>query len=66
MAAGAGHTEVIKLLLAAHANIDVRDKDQSTPLHWAAANGHIEAVKLLITAHANIEAQDNDQCTPLH
>ena len=61
-----GHTEAIRALIAAHANIEALDDDQSTPLHLAALNGHTEAIKALLEAHANIEALDNNQDTPLH
>ena len=55
-----------KHLLKLHANIEAQDKDQCTPLHWAAYNGKTEAIKALIAAHANIEAQDKNKKTPLH
>ena len=61
-----GHTEAIKALIDAHANIEAQNKDQETPYIWLLTNGHAEAIKALIAAHANIEAQDKDQRTPLH
>ena len=34
-------------LLEAGANIDAQDKDQSTPLHDAAAGEHVDVVKVI-------------------
>ncbi len=50
-AAENGHTECVKLLLAAP-GIDVNkpDDDGETPLYRAAENGHTECVKLLLAA----------------
>ena len=42
-----GHSEAVKLLLEAGAEVDAEDDNGQTPLSWAAENGHSEAVKLL-------------------
>lgn len=54
VAATKGYQDVVKLLLAAGA--DVNAKDGSRPLHLAACKGHVEVAKLLLAAGANINA----------
>eukprot|EP00322_Chrysochromulina_rotalis_P006411 CAMPEP_0115860184 /NCGR_PEP_ID=MMETSP0287-20121206/16995_1 /TAXON_ID=412157 /ORGANISM="Chrysochromulina rotalis, Strain UIO044" /LENGTH=264 /DNA_ID=CAMNT_0003314497 /DNA_START=63 /DNA_END=857 /DNA_ORIENTATION=- len=61
-----GHTAVVKLLLAANADTEIKDKSgQWTALHHAAAEGSNELVGLLLDASANPNAQDNVKDTPL-
>jgi ankyrin repeat protein len=50
-----GHTETVKLLLDAGADVHVA-KDQA--LRWASGNGHTEVVKALLDAGANVRARD--------
>jgi hypothetical protein len=55
-AADKGHLEIVKLLLARGATVDVEDTFyQSTALAWAAYNGHAEIVRALIAAGANAD-----------
>ncbi|MEX0940883.1 MAG: ankyrin repeat domain-containing protein [Candidatus Babeliales bacterium] len=42
-----GHTEVVKLLLANGADIDIKDNNGHTPLHLALKKGHVEILQLL-------------------
>ena len=56
-AAYKGHTEMVKILLEANADIHAQDKHYTTPLHDAAQSGHTEIVKILLDAGANINAQ---------
>jgi ankyrin repeat protein len=59
--------ELVKLLLAAKANVNVADHGmQFTPLHWAALNNHAEMVSLLVLNEANVNATDYNGETPLH
>lgn len=52
-AAAAGHTEVVRLLLAHGARVDVENHwTGGTPLRAALANGHADIVKLLEKAGA--------------
>ena len=48
--------EIVKMLIAAGATIDVADSAQNTPLFWAAINGNFDMVKLLVEHGANIHA----------
>jgi ankyrin repeat protein len=59
--------EEVKMLIAAGAELDARDKYVGlTPLHRAAANGHTEIAKLLIAAGAEPDARNSFGWTPLH
>mmetsp|Transcript_19748 Transcript_19748/g.25575 ORF Transcript_19748/g.25575 Transcript_19748/m.25575 type:complete len:314 (-) Transcript_19748:51-992(-) len=58
--------QVIQWLSAA-GNIDARDADGRSALHYAASSGHSELVKTLLTeAHASPDALDNFKQSPLH
>ncbi|KAL7794329.1 ankyrin repeat-containing domain protein [Trichoderma ceciliae] len=61
-----GHEDVVNLLIDAHANLEVRDKEQSaTPLIWAARNGYENIVSLLLQRGADVNARDHSERTPL-
>ena len=47
---------MVKALIDAGADIEARDKNGWTPLHFAAEQGRTETAKFLIDAKANIEA----------
>ncbi|KAJ3121646.1 Palmitoyltransferase zdhhc13 [Nowakowskiella sp. JEL0407] len=48
-------------------NIDLRDKDSCTALHWAAWNNHLSIVKLLVDRGATIDMYGGDLwSTPFH
>lgn len=42
-----GRSEVVRLLLAAQADVDSKDANGTTVLSWAAMYGHSEVVQLL-------------------
>jgi phospholipid transport system substrate-binding protein len=67
MVAQEGHTELVKALLVAKADINAADNtDGVTPLWMAAAQeGHTELVKLLLAAKADINAASAEGRTPL-
>lgn len=58
-AAAAGHASVLRVLLAARANPDIRNDAGNTPLHMAADLGHEEAVGLLLELRADPMARNN-------
>lgn len=64
-AAGAGHTEALRLLLEAGAMVDSEDRFEMTPLGWAAFAGHVEASKVLLSHGAKLDSQDEFLMTPL-
>lgn len=51
LAAGKGHLEVVKLLLAKGASPDVKTPAGQTPVHRAAEGGHKEIIELLLAAN---------------
>ena len=64
-ASSEGHIEVVKLLIAAGANVDAKDKDDTTALMAASARGHLNVVKELLTAGAKVNEQNRDGHTAL-
>jgi ankyrin repeat protein len=60
-----GHKEIVVLLIAKGANLNVKDDRGRTPLHWAAYHGRKEIAELLITAGVDVNAEDGGGDTPL-
>ena len=54
LAASYGHLNVVKVLIAAGADISITDKFDTTTILAACCNGHVEVVKVLLAANANI------------
>ncbi|XP_021569960.1 cortactin-binding protein 2 [Carlito syrichta] len=65
-AAKNGHTDCVRLLLNAEAQVNAADKNGFTPLCAAAAQGHFECVELLIAYDANINHAADEGQTPLY
>src|SRR3990172_10442231 len=61
-----GNNLLINILLDHGADIEARDNNDFTSLHYAAFNGHQVTVAFLLDHGANIEARDNQGVTPLH
>ncbi|KAJ1273519.1 hypothetical protein BS78_06G287000 [Paspalum vaginatum] len=61
-----GATDDIVKLLAAGVEVNVRDTEGRTPLHWAVDRGHLSAVEVLAKANADMNAKDNEGQTALH
>ena len=60
------HVELTYILLERGGNVDARDNDSCTPLHWASEQAHPGVVRSLLERGADAGARDNDNCTPLH
>jgi N-acetylmuramoyl-L-alanine amidase len=54
-AAGAGHVDIVALLLRAGASVDARNRDGWTALTFAAAGGHAAVVELLLAHGARVD-----------
>jgi ankyrin repeat protein len=63
--ARAGRVEVVRLLLAAGANVNAQNRYGSTALREAAMHGHVEAVRLLLAAKADVNMQNQNGDTAL-
>jgi ankyrin repeat protein len=50
----------VKLLIDAGANVNLCDRKQNYPLHWASNKGSIEILNILLNAHVNVNCI-NDQ-----
>ena len=65
VAASAGHSDVLLLLIEHGAYVNARGNYVSTPLHRASMNGRLEAGKLLLDRGADINVQTNTDNTAL-
>jgi len=63
-AAAGRHHEVCRLLIAAGADVNARQRHGFTPLHAAAQHGDVELVELLLSAGADPRAPRDDGETP--
>lgn len=62
-----GKTELLELELKKEGvDINLKDKDEYTPLHLAAINGHSECVGILLESGANATLTDKNGRTALH
>ena len=57
---------IIEALIKAGADINAKNKDGNTALHWVSECGHADVVKLFIKAEADINAKNKDGDTALH
>ena len=55
-----GHTEVVRVLIDAGADIDIKDNyDGCSPLHYACESESLESVKMLVRAGAGVRATNH-------
>ena len=64
-AAKAGNIEAVEQHLAAGSDVNAKDNNELTPLHWAAREGRKEVAELLISKGAEVNIQDKSRNTPL-
>ena len=64
MAAVENRIDIVKILIAANANLNLQNENGTTALMWAAMSGQ-EIVKFLIDAGADINLKENDGWTAL-
>jgi ankyrin repeat protein len=67
-AAKHGHEKLVRLLLllGKEANLEEKDNEGRTALHWAALEGNMIVAQLLVENRANIEMRDSSGQTALH
>jgi ankyrin repeat protein len=58
--------ELLKTAVDRGANIDIKDKDGHTPLHWAAYKNNHETALALINKDANLDIQNITGKSPIH
>ena len=61
-----GDIEAVQQHLVAGADVNAKDENGWTALHYAAVNGHKEIAELLIDNGAEVNAKDNSGYTPLY
>jgi ankyrin repeat protein len=66
MAAENGHGAVVRLLLEAQVDVDVKDEYGGTVLHRTAVNGHEAVVPQLLEAKADVNAKTESGRRALH
>jgi len=64
-ASSEGHTDCVKLLVDANANVNAKDKDSTTSLMAASARGHFDVVSIILAGGADINEQNVDGHTAL-
>lgn len=65
LAAEAGRVDGVVAALTAGVDVNSRDPNGSTGLHFAAANGHLPVVAILLKHHANVNVVNRFGETPL-
>ncbi|EEY66262.1 26S proteasome non-ATPase regulatory subunit, putative [Phytophthora infestans T30-4] len=62
----AGDVTKLHNLLESDYNLDVKDEDERTPLHWACATGRLDVAEFLLErAKTTVNVQDDAGWTPL-
>ena len=60
------HYAILKRLIDKGGDVNARNQDGITPLHWAIAKGDVEIVRVLLASGADINVTDAEGITPLH
>ncbi|CAN0402671.1 unnamed protein product, partial [Ascophyllum nodosum] len=47
-------------------DVNQRDPENNTPLHWACQGNHLDILGVLMSRNADIDPVNDLQCTPLH
>lgn len=65
LAAIRGNTAIVRALVAHKFNVNAKDADENTPLHYASEFGHFETIIFLIKeAYADIKIKNKFGYTP--
>jgi ankyrin repeat protein len=55
LAAGRGHHDIVSSLITSGAEVDRKNGDNRTALHWAIVRGHLKVVEVLLNAGAKVD-----------
>ena len=58
--------DILSLLLEHDVDVDSRDGNDATSLHWASVRGTLSVGQYLLDHGADINARDKDGCTPMY
>ena len=61
-----GDLNGVKQSIERGADVNSKDNDGCTPLHWSSENGYLDIVKYLIDHGADVNRKDNVGWAPLH
>jgi uncharacterized protein len=64
-AAKQGQAADLRMLIQQHVNVQVREADGTTALHWAVRGDDVESTKLLLHAGASVSAANRYGVTPI-
>ena len=58
--------DILEVLIAYGANVNLKHRDGYTLLHWAIYKGNTDLLEVLIAQGADVNAKNKDSSTPLH
>jgi ankyrin repeat protein len=61
-----GKIDEVEDLISRCADVNARNEDMNTPLHFASGEGHITVIDMLLKNGADINITNNDMYSPLH
>jgi hypothetical protein len=66
LAAHQGHVDILRILLSHGANLEQRDADGDTALHYACFGNQPDCISLLLSKGADINSINSTGCSSLH
>jgi ankyrin repeat protein len=63
-AASVGHIDILKFLMEKGCDLEAKNEDGFTALHWAAYVGNLDSCKTLIEKGANLKAKNSEGKKP--